>query len=165
MLKLLRAGYVAAIRQIAAVLLIALAVVTLTKIGVLGVGHPIPRVQTGDQESLLFAYADVLTAIAVISTCDRSSLQTADSIRRASRLMNPADPNRAADILQSLLWIPTAGFAILTLAPPPSVLIEACNCIGLSWVVGISWPGVMSICMAAFGANARAASRAARTLD
>ena len=164
MLKLLRAGYVAAIRQIAAVFLIALAVVTLTKIGVLGVGHPIPRVQTGDQESLLFAYAD-LTAIAVISTCDRSSLQTADSIRRASRLMNPADPNRAADVLQSLLWIPTAGFAILTLTPPPSVLIEACNCIGLSWAVGISWSGVMSICMAAFGANARAASSAARTLD
>lgn len=164
MLKLLRAGYVAAIRQIAAVFLIVLAVVTLTKIGVLGVGHPIPRVQTVYQESLLFAYADVLTAIAVISTCDRSSLQTADSIRRASRLMNPADPNRAADVLQSLLWIPTAGFAILTLTPP-SVLIEACNCIGLSWVVGISWPGVMSICMAAFGANARAASRAARTPD
>ena len=163
MLDLVRAGCVAAIRQLAAVLLIGLAVFALTKVRVfIGTGHPIYAVQAGDQVSLFFAYADVLTAIAVISTCNRASQKTADSIRGASRLMFPTDPSRAADILQSLLWVPTAGFAVLALRPPPSILIQACNYIGFSWMAGIGWSGVMSVCMAVFGANARAASRASR---
>jgi hypothetical protein len=165
MLNLLRAGYVAAIRQFAAVCLIGLLVVTFTKIRIFEAVQAIHTAQTGDPVSMFFAYADVLTAIAVMLTCDRSSLQTADSIRRASRIMYPTDPNRAADILQTLLWIPTAGFAVLALKPLPNALIDACNSVGFSRAMEVSWPGAMSICMAAFGANARAASRASRRLD
>jgi hypothetical protein len=165
MLNLIRAGYVAGGRQFAAVLLIALAVVMLIKIRTVGAGHPMQAVQTGNQLSLFFAYADILAAIAVISTCNQSILQTADALRRASRLIYPTDPSRAADILQSLLWVTAAGFAIMTLKPPPSVLAGICNELGLCWVVRVGWPGIMSICMAAFGANARAASRASRQQD
>jgi hypothetical protein len=165
MLSLARAGYVAAGRQFAAVLLIALAVVTLIEIRMVGAGHPMEAFHTESQLSLFFAYADILAAIAVISTCNQSILQTADALRHASRLMYPTDPSRAADILQSLLWITAAGFAIMTVKPPPSALAGICNEIGLCWGVRAGWPGVMSICMAAFGANARAATRASRGQD
>ena len=151
--NLVRAGYVAAIRQFAAVLVVGLIIIILTKFRVFGG-------QAGGQISLFFAYADILIAIGVISTCDRSSMQTAKSIRRASRTMQPTDPNRASDVLRSFLWILTAGCAILTLTPPPTLLVQACSYAGLPRVAWIGWPGAMSICVAALGANARAATRA-----
>ena len=100
----------------------------------------------------------LLTAVGVAATRHRFVELTAERIRRASRLMNHSDPDRAANTLMILLWFAAMGFAAVALGSPPSFLTE------LGWQLGpfdaapIIWSGMMSIGVASFGANAQAAA-------
>jgi hypothetical protein len=83
---------------------------------------------------------------------------TADRIRRASRLMNRSDPDRAANTLMVSLWFAAMGFGAVTLSSPPSFLMEQGWHLGNFDAAPIIWSGMMSIGAASFGANAQAAA-------
>ena len=72
----------------------------------------------------------------------------------------PPAPDRACKALFVQLWTTSAGLAVLALRPPPGLLIEAADTWGWGAAVLLKWPGVMSVGVAAFGANAHAAGRA-----
>jgi len=104
MLQLFRAGYVAAIRQLVVVLFMGTAVIVLMRFGFI---TPVRPIDVGDAPaagdvfsriSLFLSSSDVLTAIAVALTCERSIVRTSESLRRASRLMDSTNPNHAADL-------------------------------------------------------------------
>jgi len=89
---------------------------------------------------------------------DRFVDLTAARIRRASRLMNPSDPDRSANTLMISLWFTAMGFGAVTLGSPPSFLTEQGWHLGYFDAAPIIWSGMMSIGVASFGANAQAAA-------
>jgi hypothetical protein len=91
---------------------------------------------------------------------DRFVACTAVQIRQASRHMNPAKSDHAAKILMVQLCLSAIGFVMVAYRPPPGLLIETCRYFGCSWAASIIWPGMMSIGVASFGADARAARNA-----
>lgn len=102
----------------------------------------------------LLTWVYILTAVGVALTDDRFVASTAIQIRQASRHMNPAKPDHAAEILMVQLCPPALGFVMVAYRPPPGLLIETCRYFGCSWAAS------MSIGVASFGANARAARNA-----
>ena len=105
----------------------------------------------------------LLTACGVALTGHRAIDATASRIRHASRNMRPGEPDRATRILLSLLSVSTAASAVCALSPAPVILTLigrhfACVC-----VASIIWSGTMSVGVASFGTNARAAIRALRS--
>jgi hypothetical protein len=100
----------------------------------------------------------LLTAFGVALTRHRFVDLTADRIRRASRLMNRSDPDRAANTLMVSLWFAAMGFGAVTLNSPPSFLTEQGWHLGNFDAAPIIWSGMMSIGVASFGANAQAAA-------
>jgi hypothetical protein len=57
------------------------------------------------------------------------------------------------------LWFAAFGFAALTLGPPPSLIVELGWTLGYFDAASIIWSGMMSVCVAGFGANAQAAAQ------
>lgn len=110
--------------------------------------------------SPLLTWIYLLTAIGIALTSGRFVDFTAAHIRRASRLMQPAEPDHATKALLVQLWLAAIGFAILTLRPPPDVWIEMGRNFGDACAASIVWSGAMSIGLACFGANAHAARKA-----
>ena len=163
MLRLFRAGLVAAGYQLAAVASIG---ATVTLLAAYGFVAPFEsaRVSSSDQvwaavEPLL-SWSDLLTAVGVVFTSDAYLEPAARRIRLASRSMCPGDPERAANILLVQLWLVSVVLAILVLRPPPDGLIEAGYRHGCAWAVSLGWPGVTSVGLASFWTNARAARKA-----
>ena len=102
----------------------------------------------------------LLTSIGAALTTHRFIDVTARNIRRASRLMRPSEPNEASARLRVMCWLAAIGCAGLALYSPPEVLFAAADYLGSSDAAAITWPGIMSIGLAAFGANAQAAAKA-----
>jgi len=158
MLRLFQAGAIAGLMQCIAILLATLLIFSYAR-------HRIENLQVpaDDQAVLslipLLQLIYLLTAVGVAATRHRFVDLTAARIRRASRLMNHSDPDRAANTLMISLWFTAMGFAAVTLGSPPSFLTE------LGWHLGpfdaapIIWSGMMSIGVASFGANAQAAAQ------
>lgn len=108
----------------------------------------------------LLIWVYLLTALGVALTSARFVDFTAARIRRASRLMRPTAPDYGAKTLLVQLWLAAIGFAILALRSPPDSFIEASRYFGFTCAASIAWPGLMSIGVASFGANAQAARKA-----
>jgi hypothetical protein len=100
----------------------------------------------------------LVTAVGVAATRHRFIDLTAERFRRASRLMNHSDPDRAANTLTISLWFAALGFAAVTLSSPPSFLTEQGWHLGLFEAAPIIWSGIMSLGVASSGANAQAAT-------
>ncbi len=158
MLRLFQAGLIAALMQCITILLLTPPVLFYVQ----------SRMQ--DQQSLhtsptsltatsLLQLIYLVTAVGVALTRNRFVDLTAARIRAASYRMHPLEPARAANTLLICLWFTAFGLAALTLGPPPSFLIE------LEWRFGpfkaapIIWSAMMSVGVAAFGANAQAAKQ------
>ena len=164
MLRLFRAGLVAAGYQLAAVASIGATVTLLAAYGFVA-PFELARVSSSDQvwaavEPFL-SWSDLLTAVGVVFTSDAYLEPTARLIRLASRSMCPGDPERAANILLVQLWLVSVVLAILVLKPPDR-LVEAGYRHGCAWAVSLGWPGVTSVGLASFWTNARAAAQGAR---
>jgi hypothetical protein len=157
MLRLFQAGVIAALMQGVAILLVTLLVFSYAH-------HRIENLQvlTDDPTVLslvpLLQLIYLLTAVGVAATRHRFVDLTAERIRRASRLMNPSDPDRAANTLMISLWFAAMGFAAVSLGPPPSFLTEHGWHLSYFDAAPIIWSGMMSIGVASFGANAQAAA-------
>jgi hypothetical protein len=163
MLRLFRAGLIAAGHQLVAVASIGTVVSLLAGYDLVVPFGP-SRISAGDQiwavvEPLL-SWSDTLTAVGVVFTSAAYLEPTARRIRLASRSMCPSDPGRAANILLAQLWLVSVVLAILVLRPPPDGLIEAGYRHGCAWAVSFGWPGVTSVGLASFWTNARAARKA-----
>ena len=84
----------------------------------------------------------------------------AERIREAARRFYPPAPDHACKALFVQLCAASAGLAVLALRPPPGFLIAAADTWGWGPAAMLIWPGMMSVGVAAFGANAHAAGRA-----
>jgi hypothetical protein len=72
----------------------------------------------------------------------------------------PPEPDLACKALFVQLSASSGGLAVLALRPPPGFLIAAADTWGWDQAAMLIWPGMMSVGVAAFGANAHAAGRA-----
>jgi hypothetical protein len=159
MLRLFQAGSIAALMQCIAILLLTPPVLFYAQY----------RIQ--DQQSFyadptsltvasLLQFIYLVTAVGLALTRNRFVDLTAARIRAASHRMHPLEPARAANTLLICLWFTAFGLVALTLGPPPSFLVE------LGWRFGpfraapIIWSAMMSVGVAALGANAQAAKQA-----
>ena len=160
MLRLFRAGLVAAFIQ-------CIAAGTVTLALFLAVQHDLilpasPHIGVDAESELnsllpLLRWIYLLIALGVALTSDRFVDFTAARIRLASRLMRPTVPDHATKSLLTQLTLASFGFAVLALRPPPDLLIVATRYFGSGWVAAAGWSGMMSAAAAGFGANAQAA--------
>jgi len=156
-LRLFDAAAIAALMQGIAALLATLLVLAYArhKIGNLRVPVDDPTIQSLIP---LLQLSYLLTAAGVAATRHRFIDSTAARIRRASRLRNPSDPDRAANTLTIALWFTAMGLAALSLGSPPSFLTARGWHLGYVDAAPILWSGMLSIGVASFGANAQAAA-------
>jgi len=157
MLRLFQAGVIAACIQSLAIILATLLILSYAH-------HRIENMQVpADDPAVqplipLLQLVYLVTAVGVAATRHRFVDLTSGRIRRASRLMNHSDPDRAANILTISLWFAAMGFAAVTLSSPPSFLTEQGWHLGSFDAAPIIWSGIMSLGVASFGANAQAAA-------
>jgi hypothetical protein len=157
MLRLFQAGAIAAVMQCIAIILGTLLIVSYAH-------HRIENLQVPADDPTVLSLVPLLqliylfAAVGVAATRHRFVDLTAERIRRASRLMNLSDPDRAANTLMISLWFTAMGFAALSLRSPPSLLTEQGWRFGYLDAAPIIWSGMMSIGVASFGANAQAAA-------
>jgi hypothetical protein len=158
MRRLFRAGLVAASAQILAV-----AVATVAVAIALCHGLVIPASGAAElelqSEARLLPWIDLFLAVGIALTRNRFVDETAGRIREAAQRFYPPPPDHARKALFVQLWATSAGLAVLTLRPP-GLSIDAADTRGWAAAVMLIWPGVMSVGVAAFGANAHAADRA-----
>jgi hypothetical protein len=159
MRRLFHAGFVAASGQILAVAAATVAVTIALRCGLV-----IPASGAAESElqsaARLLLWIDLFLAVGIALTRNRFIDETAGRIREAARRFYPPAPDRACKALFIQLGATSAGLAVLALRPPPGLLIEAADTWGWGPAVMLIWPGVMSVGVAAFGANAHAAGRA-----
>ena len=159
MRRLFLAGLIAASAQVMAVVA-AMASVTIA----FRYGLVIPASGAAELEpqsaSCLLLWSDLLLAFGIALTRNRFVDETAVRIRESARRFYPPAPDHVCKALFVQLWLASAGLAVLALRPPPGLLIEAADALGWSAAVMLIWPGVISVGVAAFGANAHAAGRA-----
>ena len=163
MLRLMQAGLVAGFVQA-----IAVAAVTTAILAWSGDGFSLPMptsfgspIQYSLSSFATFVgWIDLLIAIGVALTGTPFVEATAICIRDASRRLRPTEPHHAAKILLAQLCVASAGFAILATRLPPFDPIEVAETSGCGAAALFAWPGIMSIGVAAFGANAHAAAKA-----
>jgi hypothetical protein len=159
MRRLFCAGFVAASAQILAVAVATVAVTIALRRGLVVSASGAAESELQSAVRLLL-WIDLLLAVGIALTRNRFIDETAARIREAARRFYPAAPDRACKALFVQLWAASAGLAVLALRPPAGLLIEAAGTRGWGAAVMLIWPGVMSVGVAAFGANAHAASRA-----
>jgi hypothetical protein len=159
MLRLFQAGLIAALMQCSAMLLLTPPILFYVQSRMQDLQSFYTDPTSSTVASLLqFIY--LVTAVGLALTRNRFVDSTAARIRATSYRMHPLEPARAANTLLICLWFTAFGLAALTLGPPPSFLIE------LEWYFGpfnaapIVWSAMMSVGVAAFGANAQAAKQA-----
>ena len=159
MRQLFRAGLVAALAQILAVAAATVAVTIALRCGLV---MPASGAAGSELQSAvrLLLWIDLLLAVGIALTRNRFIDETSGRIREAARRFYPPAPDRACKALFVQLGTASAGLAVLALRPPPGLLIGAADTWGWGPAVMLMWPGVISVGVAAFGANAHAASRA-----
>jgi hypothetical protein len=163
MLRLVQAGLIAGCIQAMMAAAATIAIMLSLRHGLL---IPVPATAGFQTEPLfpsttpLLTWIDLLTALGVALTGNRFVDRTAIRLRQASRRLCPKDPDHAARALLVQLWIATACFAVLALRSPPVALIQVASGLGCAAAASFVWPGMMSIGVAVFGANAQAAAKA-----
>jgi hypothetical protein len=163
MLRLMQAGLMAGFAQAIAVVA---TTTTLLVLSPYGIWLPMPAsFGSPIQHSLnsftpVVVWIDLLIAIGLALTGTSVVEATAIRIREASTRLRPSAPGHAAKILLAQLSITCAGFGILATRVPPVELIELAEIFGCGTAASFAWPGIMSIGVAAFGANAHAAAKA-----
>jgi hypothetical protein len=164
MLRLFQVGLIAAGYQLLAVVSIVVAVSLLAQRGIL-----VRSVSSAssDEAGLFLIIADpvvcwayILIALGIIFTDNQFVEITARHICNASRFWNPDKPDQATNILLAQLLLTSIGFVALVIKAPPYLFVEIGRRLGCTWVALIVWPGIMSVGLASFGANARAAHKA-----
>src|ERR1700722_6539818 len=155
MRRLFHAGFVAASAQTLAVAAATVAVTIALRCGLV-----IPASGAAETELqsavLLLRWIDPFLAVGTALTRNRFIDETAERIREAARRFYPPAPDHACKALFIQL---SAASAVLALRPPPGFLIAAVDTWGWGPAVMLIWPGVMSVGVAAFGANAHAVGR------
>ena len=159
MRRLFHAGFVAASAQILAVTAATVAVTIALRCGLV---IPASGAAESELQSVvrLLRWIDLFLAVGIALTRNRFIDETAGRIREAARRFDPPVPDRACKALFVQLGVTSAGLAVLALRSPPGLLIDAANMWGWGPPVMLIWPGVMSVGVAAFGANAHAAGKA-----
>ena len=159
MRRLFHAGFVAASAQILAVTAATVAVTIALRCGLV---IPASGAAESELQSVvrLLRWIDLLLAIGIALTRNRFIDETAGRIREAARRFYPPAPDRTCKALFVQLGATSAGLAVLAFRPPPGFLIAAAETRGWGPAVVLLWPGVMSVGVAAFGANAHAARTA-----
>jgi hypothetical protein len=163
MLRLMQAGLIAGCVQAIAVVAVTTALLVWSRYGVwlpmpTSLGTPIQRSLNSFMP--LLSWIDLLIAIGVALTGTPFVEATAIRIRQATSRLRPTEPRHAAKFLLGQLCMASAGFAILATRLPPVDLIELAETLGCGAGALFAWPGIMSIGVAAFGANAHAAAKA-----
>jgi hypothetical protein len=158
-LRLFQSGVIAACIQGFAVVFLTPLVILYTESRADGLSLPNADPMALHPNSLL-RLMYLLIAAGLALTRHRFVDQTAKNICRASRLMHPSDPDRAAGILLVSLVFTTVGFAAEALSSPPVFLTEFGWQFGSFDAAPIIWSAAMSIGAASFGANAHAAAQA-----
>jgi hypothetical protein len=159
MRRLFHAGFVAASAQILAVTAATVAVTIAFRYGLV-----IPASGAAESElqsaARLLMWIYLFLAIGIALTRSRFINETAGRFREAARRFYPPEPDLACKALFVQLSAASGGLAVLALSPPRGFLIAAAETWGWGPAAMLIWPGMMSVGVAAFGANAHAAGRA-----
>lgn len=129
MFWLFHAGFVAATRQLLAIIIVTLGFALLSRQGLVG---PLIVSTTGDHVAVTPAVSWSYLLIAVNSALTKKEVldATAARIRYASRRMGPTKPNRVIKRLSAYLWLAAVSQAVLTLLPAPTILLSASESLG-----------------------------------
>lgn len=155
LLWLFEAGIVAAERQLLAIMVVTLIFGVLSK---LGLASPLLTISSSGRlevsPALAWSYLLLATNSAILPNTVIES--TAARMRLFARRLAPTNPNKELEELSSMLWLAAISDGILTVAPPPAVVLIVTGYFRCSAAGAIGWVALMSIGMAYFGANALA---------
>jgi len=154
MVRFLRAGLVAAIYQIFAVV-----VVTVLAAFLISPSDPARlAIDSGAISFLRWAY--LIVAVGCALTVGKHTEITAERFSHASNLVHLSSSRSllVALIAQSVICV--VALAILALGLPPDLIVNGVELFGGALLVRIGWPATLSVGVALFGANALAAYKA-----
>ncbi|WP_141237217.1 hypothetical protein [Sphingopyxis sp. GW247-27LB] len=158
LLWLLQAGTVAARRQLLAVLIVTSLFGLLSKSGLAG-----PLLTPGSSGRLevspALTWSYLLLAVNSAILPKHLIASTAAQIRLITRRLSPMNPNKEAIELSSMLWLAAISDGVLTVTPPPALLLTVSGYFRCSTAGAIGWVALMSIGVAFFGANGLAARK------
>ena len=157
-----QAGLVSAGIQFIASIFITFVVLVLTRVNL--IGSPAPQLDLATDNSVaqvtsFLTWAYFVTAIGTIFTNNRFVRMSAAYLQATSLLVKSSEPDHVIKSLVAPLWFSSIGFAVLALRPPEFVL-EFDRYLGFVDVFPLEWSLAMTIGLAYFGANTRAALRA-----
>ena len=162
MLRLIQAGLLAGSLQ---AIIVAAATIVVAHFFECGQLVPAPTT-VGSTEPLVgglllfVTLSELATAVGLALTANRFVDESAARLRQASQRLYSAASEYAVKALLVQLCIASAGFAALALRSPPDLLLEAAGALECRAAAALVWPGLMSIGVAAFGANAHSAAKA-----
>ncbi len=107
--------------------------------------------------SISFRTAELLIALGLVLSTNRSAAATALRLRIAARRMSPAKPDYPNKALLVQLSVTAFGLAVIAASTPPVSPVEIARGVGLVAIAPVLWTGIFSIGAAAFGSNAHAA--------
>lgn len=99
----------------------------------------------------------VVLATGIALTKHRYVTLTSARIRHVSRLMSPSEPDSVSGTLAICFSFASIGCASFALQPPPDILVALDWHLGPHAAAPLLWSGLISVCVAGFGANAHAA--------
>lgn len=160
MLRLLKAGLIAAGLQVGAV---AVATIIATHLAgsfeLMSVESTSSTAENASQIPFL-AWVYLLTAFGVALTSASFVDINANRIRHASFLIDKDSPLNATRGLLAQLGVTVVLLLIEALNSPPSFLVDAGQSLGNVGAARLIWTGIMSVGIASFGATARATWKA-----
>jgi hypothetical protein len=154
MVRLLRAGLVAAIYQVVAVV-----IVTVLAAFLISPSDPVRLAREPGVFSFL-PWAYLIVAVGCALTVGKHTEITAERFSHAANLVYLSSSRSllVALIAQSVICV--VALAILALRPPPDLVVDGVELFGGALLVRIGWPATLSVGVALFGANALAAYKA-----
>jgi len=148
MMALMRAGLIAAALQLVIVVLAYVIVMTLERFYLT---HDTSLAVTS-----LLSWFYCLAAIGIVMVCDGYIDVTTQEIRRKSAIVAVSRSVPPARYLLSLELLTCFGLLALLFREPPAGMIELAEFLHLPNLNSAMWPGIISVGLAGFGANARA---------
>jgi len=152
---LFQAGIVGAKRQLLAIIVVTLTLGLLSK---LGLTDPLVAPSSSGRlevtPALTWTYLLLAAAMAILPkvVVDR----TAARMRLIARHYSPSNPRKFSDELRAMLWLAAISDGVLTVVPPPAILLIISGSILSPAAGALGWAAVMSVGAAYFGANAMA---------
>jgi|SRR5689334_10577314 hypothetical protein len=154
MVHFLRAGIVAAIYQIFAVV-----IVTILAALLISPSDPV-RLASEPRLFLFLRWAYLIVAVGCALTVGKHTKIAAERFSHASNTgyLSSSRSLLAALITQSVICV--VALAILALRTPPGLIVDGVKLFGGALLARVGWPATLSIGVAVFGANALAAYKA-----